>query len=85
MGDPTYANLTTEEGILTGEIAFNWDIKVGRLTIMNDSGTADLRWKLHENEDYATLYPTETISLAVRTRTLWLSSTNGQYRVWGLG
>jgi hypothetical protein len=58
---------------------------VGRITITNDSPTTDLSFKFQAGYDYATLAPTETVSMEIRTGVVFLTSTNAAYRVWGVG
>ena len=84
---PSLANTTTDEETVgfSGEkvITFPWRVK--RLTITNDSATKNLRWKFKEENDWATLYPYETVSMELSIAALRLSSTGATYRVWGIG
>lgn len=84
---PSFANTTTHEDTigLNGDEVINFPWKVKRLTITNDSGTKDLRWKFKEENDWATLKPYETVAMELSISTLRISSTGAQYRVWGIG
>lgn len=82
----SYANNYSDEGILNGIriITFPWKPK--ELQITNDSSTKDLEYKFNELEEYRTLKPYETSTLCnISIRNLYISGTNVNYRVWGLG
>jgi len=85
MADSIYANLRVHEGIISGAEELTFSPRVGRVTIMNDSATKDLRFKLNLNQDYATLKPTETVSFEARTSNIHISGSGTEYRIWGLG
>ena len=79
------ANLDAREGTVTGdvEIIFNW--KPRRIIITNDSTSGDLEFKFNESEAFATLKPTETITLNIAHKIVLLSGNSIPYRVWGMG
>lgn len=79
------ANLDAREGTVNGvlEITFKW--KPRRIIITNDSTSSDLQFKFNESEEYATLKPTETVTLNVAHKIVLLSGNNTPYRVWGMG
>lgn len=79
------ANLDSREGTVLGEleIVFNW--KPRRIIITNDSTSGDLQFKFNVSEQYATLKPTETITLNIAHKSVLLFGNNTPYRVWGMG
>ena len=79
------SNLDSREGIANGsvEIVFNW--KPRRIMITNDSTSGDLQFKFNTSEAYATLKPTETITLNIAHKIVLLDGNNTPYRVWGMG
>ena len=79
------ANLDAREGTVlnTTEISFNW--KPRRIIITNDSTSGDLKFKFNTSEAYATLKPTETITLNIAHKIVLLSGNSIPYRVWGMG
>ena len=85
MGDGVYANLDAQEGTLTGTTTLTFKFRARRVVITNDSASADLSFKFNATESYATLKPTETVSLQHLTKTVLLSGTGVTYRVWGTG
>jgi hypothetical protein len=81
-----YANLESKEGNVSGEVTLTFNLAAKQLIITNDSGSNDLKYKFKANETFATLKPTETITLKyVSLRQIILSGTNNNYRVWGIG
>jgi hypothetical protein len=79
------ANLDSREGTLDGEIEITLNFPMYRFTIINDSSSKDLQFKFNSSENYATLKPTETISLEFKSNTVWLSASGVNYRVWASG
>jgi hypothetical protein len=85
MSSESFANFRSAETTISGETTINFGIRVRRLTIMNDSATKTLQFKFNESEDYGTLNPTETISLAVITSEVFLNADSVPCRTWGTG
>jgi len=81
-----YANLEPIEEVLDGEVTHTFKRKSRQIILTNDSGSANLQYKLNGSEDYATLYPTESITMRVTTRDMYLKSTVAvNYRLWVYG
>ena len=85
MGDSVYANLRSAEGTVADTATITFDMRVGRITIINDSSTKSLNFKFSAGESYATLEPTETVSFQLRTKQVLLTGNDVPYRVWGVG
>jgi len=85
MGDGVYANLLVSEGTITTATIITLNLRARRITITNDSATQDLSFKFNNAETYATLKPTETVSMKVLTKTIYLNGSNVPYRIWGVG
>ena len=85
MVDGIYANLLSDEGTVSGTTTVTLGLKAARITITNDSATKVLGFKFHTSESYATLKPTETISLQFRTKVIYLSGDGVMYRILGVG
>ena len=85
MGTVSYGNLDTREGNLNGTLAITFNWKPRRIIITNDSTSNDLSFKFNDSETYATLKPTETITLDMASKTMTIQGTNIPYRVWGIG
>ena len=85
MGDGVYANLLVSEGTITTATTVTLNMRARRLTITNDSATQDLSFKFNGAETYATLKPTETVSMQVLTKTVYLNGSSVPYRIWGIG
>ncbi len=58
--------------------------KSRKLIITNDSSSVDLQWKLNASEAFGTLFPTESISMYVTTKTVIVDG-GGDYRIWSFG
>lgn len=80
------ANKTSyEDTNLNAEIELSFPHPVRKVMIINDGGNS-LEWKLQKGEIYSTLKQGELLQLEdVRVTSIWLTSTNTDYRVWGLG
>ena len=76
------ANFEAIEG--NGDGTFTLRLKSRKLIITNDSSSVNLKWKLNSSEDFGTLFPTESISMYVTTKTVFLQGT-GDYRIWSFG
>ena len=83
-----YANIIAheeQEGLI-GEYEIIFPIPVLKLIITNDSLDKELLWKFKEGHGYASLKPSETVSLdGIHITTLNLFGSGTTYRVWGLG
>ena len=85
---PAYANFNADEGSTSGSVTITFDWKARHIVITNDSGSKDLEFKFQPGQDFATLKPTETISLYIHSQTVLLNSPSAatvSYRVWGWG
>lgn len=84
-----YANFRPFEGNVTTEITLTFDIRVRRISIVNDSVTTGLDFKFNPSESFGTLGVTEQVSMDINTRTVIIKSSDGvtsvPYRVWGVG
>lgn len=84
-----YANFRPLEGNVTTEETLTFDIRVRRVSIVNDSSTVDLNFKFNSSESFGTLGVTEQVSMDINTRTVIIKSADGvtsvPYRVWGIG
>lgn len=81
-----HANFHSEEGTVNGtkQITFSkWKPK--KVVITNDSVIANLEFKFNDSESYGTLKPTETISMYISVRDIYLRGSSIDYRVWGIG
>ena len=78
------ANLEVFEGTLSGPVVHTLARRAQRVIITNDSTSANLQFKFRASADYATLKPTETISVWLSIREIHLNGT-GAYRAWSMG
>ena len=78
------SNLDSFEGSVSGTATVTFTRRPRRVTITNNSITNELQFKFKSSETFATLMPTETISLEVTIKQVLLSGT-ADYRIWGLG
>ena len=78
------SNLDSHEGTVSGTETIAMNRNAYKLTIINDAAATDLQYKFNSSETYATLKPSESVSMYSRTKTIYLSG-NGAYRIWGLG
>ena len=82
----SYANFEAKEGTVNGSVDLTFNLKPRKVIITNDSGTTPLQFKFNSFEALGTLKPTETISLELASKTIFLVSTaNVEYRIWGIG
>ena len=83
----SYSNLFTDENTNglngTKTIIFPWPAK--RLTVTNDSGTTALEWKFKNSHSWATLGPSETVSMDLSIKQMIVRSVGAKYRIWALG
>jgi len=79
-----YANLDSHEGSVSGTATVTLLRNSGKLVVTNDSATQNLQFKFNASETYATLKPTETLSVQVHTKEVLLSGS-GSYRIWSFG
>ena len=80
-----YANLKTFEDSVSGTDTLSFPWRPRKIIITNDSATSELKFKFNVSEDFATLRPTETVSLEVGHRKLIVSGSGVPYRIWGIG
>ena len=80
-----YANFESQEGTVAGAETITFRLKSRKVTITNDSSTKTLKFKFHEGEDWGTLMPTETVSMNVWMRKVYLQGSTVPYRVWSIG
>ena len=81
-----YANLESIEASVNGEVTHTLKRPSRQIVIINDSSGANLKFKFNSSEEFATLSPTETISMKVWVkRIILLSSSSVPYRIWITG
>lgn len=86
MGNSSYSNFKAFEGTLSSDTTLTFSAWRPRsITITNDSGSIDLLFKFNASESYGTLKPGETVNPDIIARTVYLSGTGAEYRVWGIG
>lgn len=82
----SYANLEAFEGSLSSETTLDLARPSRQVIITNDSGSTDMTFKFNVSETAATLKPTETISVYMRTKSIILNAgASVNYRVWVFG
>ncbi len=82
------ANFNKSEGNTSSSVTITFDWKARHIVITNDSSSRDLEFKFQSGQSYATLLPTETVSLYIHSQTVLLNSPSAstvQYRVWAWG
>lgn len=79
------ANLLVNEGTVNGELTIDFPMRFRKVTITNDSGSGNLQFKFNGKENFATLHPTETISLTAISGTVIISGAGIDYRILGIG
>jgi len=80
------ANKRSFEDTLNGAIELDFSMPMRSLTVINDSATVSLKFKLNLSENYSTIKAGETLQMeGVRVPVLYLQSAGAQYRVWALG
>lgn len=80
-----YSNLDPFEGIANGDVTIALTRRSRHLQITNDSSTDNLRFRLSEKTNWATLMPTETISMHIWATKVYLNGLSVPYRVWNYG
>jgi len=81
-----YANLESIENTISGDITHTLKRPSRQIILTNDSGSNELKYKFNATEDYATLYPTESITMNMWVRNVYLSSSGSvDYRLWVYG
>ena len=85
MGNESFTNLLSLEDTTVGESVVSFSLRVRRVTITNDSSSKDLGFRFKESGMYSTLKPTETVSMEMTTREVYLNGDTVPYRVWGIG
>lgn len=79
-----YANMDSFEGTCSGTATITFNRRPRRVTITNDSNTQELKFRYSTTHDWATLKPTETVSMEITVSYVYLSG-NAAYRIWGIG
>lgn len=79
-----YSNLDPFEGTCSGTATVTFTRRPRRVTITNDSSTQVLQFKFKSSAGFASLNPTETVSMEVTVQQVYLSG-NAPYRIWGIG
>lgn len=80
------ANFYPNEGTVNGTTTITFPIKVRYVLIVNKSSIRDLQFKFKSSETFATLDPTEELSVHHHVDEIFLSTTgNVSYKVWGFG
>ena len=85
MGQQSYANLEVFEGNTASVTEVTFKLKPRKLIITNDSSSDTLGFRFNENAEFATLNPTETITLEISSKTIFLTDSGVSYRIWGMG
>jgi hypothetical protein len=86
MSTGVYANLESIEGNLNGNLTHTLARKSRQIVLTNDSADYELKFKFNESEEFATLKPTETISMTVWVRNVILQAPFlTAYRLWVYG
>lgn len=85
MGQQSYANLEVFEDSTDNKASIVFSLKPRKIIITNDSSTTPLGFKFGINKEYATLQPTETITLEISSKTIFLTDSGVSYRIWGMG
>lgn len=80
----SYANLDSHEGSVSGTATVTFTRRPFRVTITNDSAVNNLQFRFSTEHSWATLKPTETVSMQARPKQIYLSGT-AAYRIWGVG
>ncbi len=55
-----------------------------KITITNDSTASDMGFKFQASREYATLHPTETISMDMTAKKIFIEG-NAEHRIWVWG
>jgi hypothetical protein len=86
MHSSTYANLDALEGNCSGAKTVVFARRPRRIVITNDSISDDLQFKLNASENFASLKPTETITMDATAPSVFLQTAAPvDYRIWGIG
>jgi hypothetical protein len=80
-----YSNLDAHEGNTNTQTVIPLTRRSRHLQITNDSTATDLKFRFKESQVWATLHPTETVSMHVWIDTVYLSGANVPYRIWNYG
>ena len=86
MSYGVYSNLEAIEDSVDGTKTCTLKRKSRQIILTNDSGGVELKFKFNDSEDFATLKPTETVSMHVHVRDVILNSPSAvPYRLWVYG
>ena len=80
-----YRNLESLEGTASGQDNLVLVRKSRKIVITNDDPAKELQFKFNESEEFATLMPTETISMDFTTDLIIVLGSEVPYRIWVYG
>lgn len=83
--DVVHANFEAYEGTVSTETTVNLNRRSRKISISNDSSSADLSFKFNSSESFGTLKSTETVSLYIRTNEVIIDGSGVAYRIWVFG
>ncbi len=78
------SNQYVSEGTATPSTELTLPWRARQIEILNDSGSKELGYKFNSGETYATLKPLESVTPAIKSKTIFLNGT-GAYRVRAYG
>lgn len=78
------SNQYVNEGTATASTELTLPWRAREIEIINDSANLSLGYKFNSGETFATLKPLESVTPAVKSKTIFLNGT-GLYRVRGYG
>lgn len=78
------ANFSAHEGTAAGTETITFPWKAKEVTIINAGSSGDLEFKFSSGETFGTLGFSETITVRISTKTVYLNGTVA-YKVWGIG
>lgn len=81
----SYSNFERFEGNLTGDLTLTFNNRPRRIVLTNDSASNNMKFKFNDTENFGTLLPTETITLDLIVKNVYVQGTNIDYRIWGIG
>ena len=79
------ANLESLEGTCTTSATLTFTRRPRILTITNDSSLQNLQFRFSSDHDWATLKPTETVSMHMSPKKILLAGASVPYRIWSQG
>ena len=88
MSDSTYANQEVDEGTVSTTVTITFARRSRAIEIINDSAVDDLEYKFAASATFATLKPSEALSMDFHTRQILLNSPSANsvaYRIRAIG